>query len=644
MESFTQFVETWASIYPNYIEFVILLFIGTALAFLSIFFYQYVVSEQSLENKVRNGKGIMFSTKNSILFLISFVLLISCSVLLSIVPSYIRWLLKLQPISAYFYPFLNFIILIIFYRLYFIPWFVKRQKNSIYINNSYILLKQLGNFILIPLTSINYVKFDKTNKIIRFRFSRMNLGGIFTKKAKFSIFFLNEDIFEKPLQIFMEKILFMVETQLIINRRLLASLMKNKPLLNILQNTKLISEAPVKIVTVIENIWGLDKELNIVPTIKEKKRLFLSFILFFLFYFIFTIWISAIDPGDYLIKIFSPNELSYLLIFPRIFIQSSNSFFSSYQIEQELNQIFFTIACFFIAYFLSMRIFKSNYQLPKLKNRQINKTHISLYLLSFLMFIYLFFTIEMGFYYLMYNSPYDFIYPSFGDTSGVLSYWSYQMLSLIIIAPVFEELVYRGVFLRYMQSKNYNIFLILMIEFLIFPFVHIPNLIDNPLSYLLENLFIKGLFSVISTLLMLKTKNIIYPILYHASWNIFVIIYPLYITRGNILTVESVLTGLIILISVIFLLLIILTLRRITSSFRNLSITNKNFWLIVQMTIFLLVLSQIFWVFTYHSSNIILNGLFFNLQLLYALFLIVIPIFVLYLFWKPSSSIYNMES
>ena len=128
MESFTQFVETWASIYPNYIEFVILLFIGTALAFLSIFFYQYVVSEQSLENKVRNGKGIMFSTKNSILFLISLVLLISCSVLLSIFPSYIRWLLKLQPISAYIYPFLNFIILIIF-LLYYIYHIIIQFKN-----------------------------------------------------------------------------------------------------------------------------------------------------------------------------------------------------------------------------------------------------------------------------------------------------------------------------------------------------------------------------------------------------------------------------------------------------------------------------------------------------------------------------------
>ena len=60
MENFTQFVETWSKIYPNYIEFIIILFIGTALSFLIMFSYQNMVSEQSLKNKLSNGKAILF--------------------------------------------------------------------------------------------------------------------------------------------------------------------------------------------------------------------------------------------------------------------------------------------------------------------------------------------------------------------------------------------------------------------------------------------------------------------------------------------------------------------------------------------------------------------------------------------------------
>ena len=641
MESFSQFIESWSSIYPIYVEFVIIILIASAIAISITLLYQKTVSVQSLEDKVRNGKSIAFLSNGAFLNLIMLIVLVSGSVLLSIIPSFFRWFLNLQPISTYFYPIFNFLVLFIIYIRFGVPLLVKRLNNTFYINNSYILLKQIGYFITIPFSCISDVSVDKNNKFIRFKYKRLNLGFI-TRKSKFTTFFVNNDAFQSALQILMDNHLFIVETQLKVNKKLLASLLKNRdPTFNPLNNFKLISEAPLKVIKVLENIWGLPEELNLDTTFKEKKRIFLSFTLFFLFYFILTIWIPLIKPGDYLSDYFSPNDLSSALIFPTFF---SKSIISTSLIKQELNHIFYTITCFIVAYLLSRRIFKLQSSSLKLINRQVHKTHIIYYVLSFLMIIYLFFTIQVIYYFFMYNSPYGFIRPTYGNPSNLLSYFSYEFLSSFIVAPIFEELIFRGLFLRYFKSKDYNIIVILAIEFLIFPFIHIPNIIDNSIPYILENLFIKGLFSVISTLLMLKTKNIIYPILYHASWNIFVYLYLIYITPDNILAFENIITGLIIVISIILILLIGLNFKRLVSNLKSFGLIKKDYILMAQMLVLLVLLSQIFWVFTYNSSNLLLNGLFFNLKVLYALLVLAIPFIVIYLFIKPRSSIYNMEN
>ena len=64
------------------------------------------------------------------------------------------------------------------------------------------------------------------------------------------------------------------------------------------------------------------------------------------------------------------------------------------------------------------------------------------------------------------------------------------------------------------------------------------------------------------------------------------------------------------------------------------------------MIIFMVILSQFFWVFRYESTTVnngVLNIIFYNLELVYALAYLGISNFTIYLFYTPNSAINSME-
>tara|TARA_R110000850_G_scaffold16697_1_gene51714 strand:+ start:54565 stop:55371 length:807 start_codon:yes stop_codon:yes gene_type:complete len=106
------------------------------------------------------------------------------------------------------------------------------------------------------------------------------------------------------------------------------------------------------------------------------------------------------------------------------------------------------------------------------------------------------------------NGDFFIDYPGYYDI-GIFTY--YHIISAIFIAPVCEELFFR----KYMLSgllKKYNTVIALSVSAICFSIIHI----ETP-----ANLIPTFFFGIISGLVFIKTKNIIYSIALHLIMNIF---------------------------------------------------------------------------------------------------------------------------
>ncbi len=99
------------------------------------------------------------------------------------------------------------------------------------------------------------------------------------------------------------------------------------------------------------------------------------------------------------------------------------------------------------------------------------------------------------------------------DTLGgnlVGDHWINYLLfyfALVVITPIKEELLFRGLFLRFFEEK-YNFWIGLILSALIFGLLHV----DYPLSAITMGAILGGLYK--------KTNSIVPPTILHMSWNL----------------------------------------------------------------------------------------------------------------------------
>lgn len=92
---------------------------------------------------------------------------------------------------------------------------------------------------------------------------------------------------------------------------------------------------------------------------------------------------------------------------------------------------------------------------------------------------------------------------------------SYSLLSVIMvifIAPLYEELLYRGIGIEILKKFQYNNTAIILITSFLFSILHLPSV-----SQFIP-LFILGVFCSFS---YLQEQNIMYPFIIHIIYNSF---------------------------------------------------------------------------------------------------------------------------
>ncbi len=86
---------------------------------------------------------------------------------------------------------------------------------------------------------------------------------------------------------------------------------------------------------------------------------------------------------------------------------------------------------------------------------------------------------------------------------------TFALISNILIVPIIEELIFRGlIFTRFL--KEFNINAAILISSTLFGLIHLPDISQSIFT------FVGG---VISCLILIRTKSIIYSITFHIVWN-----------------------------------------------------------------------------------------------------------------------------
>lgn len=86
----------------------------------------------------------------------------------------------------------------------------------------------------------------------------------------------------------------------------------------------------------------------------------------------------------------------------------------------------------------------------------------------------------------------------------------YGMFSVLIIAPIFEEIIFRYFFFGGLYKK-YNLLIALGVSSFLFAIIHISSL---------RNIIPSFYFGIFSSLIYYRTRNISYSILFHLTYNI----------------------------------------------------------------------------------------------------------------------------
>jgi membrane protease YdiL (CAAX protease family) len=100
------------------------------------------------------------------------------------------------------------------------------------------------------------------------------------------------------------------------------------------------------------------------------------------------------------------------------------------------------------------------------------------------------------------------------DIEEQVNYSLYELISIAMINPIIEELFFRK-FLANELRKNYNIAKGVIFSSILFALAHLPHM------HIMIVAFFGG---IIAAIIFFKTKNILYPILFHILWNTLTII------------------------------------------------------------------------------------------------------------------------
>lgn len=215
----------------------------------------------------------------------------------------------------------------------------------------------------------------------------------------------------------------------------------------------------------------------------------------------------------------APVTIVLIWIFPySIALIISNILSLNSSIEILINEI-----GLFIGTLLTYKLHKNSVKLSiisKLKNEKINPL---LLINIFLLFV----SFTMIVIYLAFMDGNYIEYEEAFNLTTVLSY-----LSIIVVNPFFEELVFRYMVIESMLEK-YNKFCIVVISTLFFCIPHMVGIVSS---------FDIIISSILFSLIYIKTKNIIYTYIAHLSHNLTVEILlntNINIIRSNILFIIS---------------------------------------------------------------------------------------------------------
>lgn len=86
------------------------------------------------------------------------------------------------------------------------------------------------------------------------------------------------------------------------------------------------------------------------------------------------------------------------------------------------------------------------------------------------------------------------------------------IISVVLIAPFVEEIIYRVIPIEYLIKKNVTKIWIVSFTSLFFGLVHLPNF---------SQFFFTFFLGLICSLVYIKERNLIYPILIHFIYNLF---------------------------------------------------------------------------------------------------------------------------
>lgn len=174
MESLTEFGSNWSWIYVYYypivLFYVLFTFVGGVLL---VFVITKMISTETLKKQFENNSSSVIVTKKFFInFFIQFPALFILSLLLSIIPSFIRWYFNFPGVHVLYYVLFIFIFLMIVYVVFgqnIVGKYVEPSKY--YFGKDWLLVIIHGNYFLIPFTALKSLSFDKTHKLIKLKFS-----------------------------------------------------------------------------------------------------------------------------------------------------------------------------------------------------------------------------------------------------------------------------------------------------------------------------------------------------------------------------------------------------------------------------------------------------------------------------------------
>tara|TARA_Y100000294_G_scaffold148239_1_gene144550 strand:- start:24 stop:440 length:417 start_codon:yes stop_codon:yes gene_type:complete len=97
---------------------------------------------------------------------------------------------------------------------------------------------------------------------------------------------------------------------------------------------------------------------------------------------------------------------------------------------------------------------------------------------------------------------------------GELPVTAIETGEIVFIAPLFEEVFFRGFLYRYFRLKKYSVFKCVVLTSLIWTTIHFYSFNGSAV------LFFSGL---LLGYIRVKTKSIVAPIIMHCVWNFFVL-------------------------------------------------------------------------------------------------------------------------